>query len=211
MSTAADRHTVDSITSDALDELYDTIERVRAARERIAHSRIADAIYCLDVLDEALSLTPPGPAATEATEPRTTPNNLREQLAAAIRDCPARYHDDIATALLPIVERETAQLQQDRDRQSSAYSQLLARLTTERARTLLAARAATSDDARHTRDGIAAGLATAAQWAVQLFEGDVTRQTYPPGEPAGDRGPSVEEAAADDQAHWADKYAGEGA
>lgn len=54
-----------------------TLERVRAARDRIAHSRHADAIYCLDSLDEALGITPPGPAATEATQTdcsRTTPD-----------------------------------------------------------------------------------------------------------------------------------------
>lgn len=45
-----------------------TLARVRTARERIAHSRHADAIYCLDALDEALGITPPGPAATEAAE-----------------------------------------------------------------------------------------------------------------------------------------------
>lgn len=56
-----------------------------------------------------------GPEAT--TEPSETENgpqtgmgSLHARLAAAIRDCPARYPDDIATAVLPVVERETAQL-----------------------------------------------------------------------------------------------------
>jgi hypothetical protein len=50
-----------------------------------------------------------------ATTHDTAPAGLHAQLAAAIRDCPARYPDDIATAVLPVVERETAQLRTERD------------------------------------------------------------------------------------------------
>lgn len=50
------------------------LARVREARDRIAHSRRPiDAIYCLDVLDEALGITPPAPAAGQATDTKKQP------------------------------------------------------------------------------------------------------------------------------------------
>lgn len=42
-------------------------------------------------------------------------DSLHAQLAAVIRDTPARYPDDVATALLPVAQRETAQLRRERD------------------------------------------------------------------------------------------------
>lgn len=50
-----------------------------------------------------------------AIDPQAGADGLHARLAAAIRDCPARYPDDIATALLPVVQREIAQLRRERD------------------------------------------------------------------------------------------------
>lgn len=56
--------------------------------------------------------------------------DLHARLAAAIRDSPARYPDDIATAVLPVVQRETAQLRRERDMALDAARRLRAQINT---------------------------------------------------------------------------------
>jgi hypothetical protein len=102
-----DRLGIDEITSDQLDALYAQLARVHAVRDRIADSVGADAIYCLDLLDEALGIS--APAATEATEPATSP--LREQIAEALLDHLSRTADirrseDGELAFMPVVTED---------------------------------------------------------------------------------------------------------
>lgn len=42
-------------------------------------------------------------AVLDGSTPEPTPDGLHAQIAAAIRDCPARYPDDIATAVLAVI------------------------------------------------------------------------------------------------------------
>jgi hypothetical protein len=59
------------------------LARVRAARDRIANSVGMDAIYCLDLLDEALGIS--APAATEATHrARTSEAQMEREIAGRI-------------------------------------------------------------------------------------------------------------------------------
>ncbi|MFI1485714.1 hypothetical protein [Streptomyces sp. NPDC020747] len=155
--------------------------------------------------------------------------DLRDQIAAALyeRERPLRdphwsdayamdreVFEAMATAILPVVQRETAQLRRERDMAlnaaGAAYPRLLAQLAADRAKMLRCARTATREEVRLAQEGIAAGIHTAAAWAVQLFEGDPARQTYlQRDEQAGARGPSVDECRDNDRAHWDSKRAGE--
>jgi hypothetical protein len=78
-----DRHTVDSITSDELDQLYDRVEFYEAAIARIRAIHYQDGDYCTVCTTDfgrlnatwpcdtirALGEPTPGPAATQATAP----------------------------------------------------------------------------------------------------------------------------------------------
>ena len=96
--------------------------------------------------------------------------------------------------------------------QTAAYRELLARLETERAKALRNAPAATVEEVRCTLEGMASGLHIAIAHAITLFEGHTARNAYfgiQPPTPAHNAGPTIREAAAQDRAHWTDKYAGE--
>lgn len=88
---------------------------------------ISNALFLLDHhlrAAEAGRTTPDNPTSSD------TADNLHARLTAAIRDCPARYPDDVAAALLPVVQRETAQLRRERDMALNAARE--ARATLER-------------------------------------------------------------------------------
>lgn len=74
-------------------------------------------------------------AGTEPSEagsgPQTGTERLHARVAAAIHDCPGLYPDDIATALLPVIEREIAQLRRERDMALNAASQARRALETK--------------------------------------------------------------------------------
>lgn len=90
-----DRHSVDSITSDALDQLYDRLAQVRALHQPVGvvaateFGMSPDCPVCGPyqwpcATYNAITDDEPGPAATEATKPRTTVNNLRKQLRTTL-------------------------------------------------------------------------------------------------------------------------------
>lgn len=60
-----DRHTADTINSDALDQLYDSLDGVRALQQDL--QGITGARWIAEALSKILD--PPGPAATQATQP----------------------------------------------------------------------------------------------------------------------------------------------
>jgi hypothetical protein len=65
-----DRYTVNTITSDALDQLYDQLDRAREAAAWIRHNYPA-LTHANDRLTAALDQPPPGPTATPTTGPAT--------------------------------------------------------------------------------------------------------------------------------------------
>jgi len=119
-----DRIPLDHLTSDDLDALYATLEFTEAALSRmrdrleVTHvrvRRVADQI-ALDSpwgrstagrIRAALDEPAAGPAAPGSI---LDPDWLHQQYTSAIRDTPARYPDDIATAILRVRDRHLDQL-----------------------------------------------------------------------------------------------------
>jgi hypothetical protein len=83
-----------------VDELLAVIERVRAARDRMARGRNVDAIWCLDVLDAALA--EPAPATAEATGPEDEHDG--PIVPPALTDA-IRQHDVAATQAVAALAR----------------------------------------------------------------------------------------------------------
>ncbi|WP_328336793.1 hypothetical protein [Streptomyces violaceus] len=110
----------------------------------------------------------------------SAPRSLHAAIAAAIRDTPARYPDDIAAAVLNAPELQQLLAQAARDQRQ------IARVRTLAAELFVAG-------ATDTHRSVGRQLLNALQPPVP-----------------GDDGPSVRECAKTDAAHWADKYAGEG-
>lgn len=171
---------------------------------------------------------------------RTTANNpptssdaadnpaLRKRIAAAIHrydnehalsgnDIPSRHHYGEADAILPILDRETAQLRRERDMALNAAGE--ARGAIDRVRKVLAERRAEVAD--READGMLPFGTPGASWCdaitVTCARVDDALRILPPAaairvtddEPAAtDRGPTVAEAAADDR-RWELEKSGE--
>lgn len=67
-----DRHTVNTITSNALDQLYDQLDRAREAAAWIRHNYPA-LTHANDRLTAALEQPAPSPTATQATDTQEQP------------------------------------------------------------------------------------------------------------------------------------------